>query len=325
MDFNWGQAYSSHYAQAYQQPTSVASTSTSSGQVASAPPPAAGHSSWYQSGHVRCTQKNCSFTGSAKTVETHMMDRHLIYPPGYQKRREWDADPALKGKAIPIQGTTLILDSPDALEAWIAERKRRWPSSARVEEKKRKMDEAAASGQLSAQDLGLFGKKRKRTNDSEPSSRPSRGGRGRSRGRGHVDAGWRGRGRGGAAASQRAVPADAETSSSSSDSDSDPDGEPEISTSKPHPDASLEDEQPLQPIKPLPKRQPFVPKASSAPARPSLLRNLLLPEIRMTVSNLSQAIHFLVENDFLMDVEMKPGEASDKMIQVVDDSQAPTT
>lgn len=45
----------------------------------------------------------------------------------------------------------------------------------------------------------------------------------------------------------------------------------------------------------------------------------------MTVSNLSQAIHFLVENDFLMDVEMKPGEASNKMIQVVNDSQAPTT
>lgn len=44
---------------------------------------------------------------------------------------------------------------------------------------------------------------------------------------------------------------------------------------------------------------------------------LLLPEIRMTVSNLSQAIRFLVDNDFLEDVELKPGQANDKMIEVI--------
>jgi len=37
----------------------------------------------------------------------------------------------------------------------------------------------------------------------------------------------------------------------------------------------------------------------------------------MTVSNLSQAIHFLVENDFLENVELKPGEANEKRIEVV--------
>lgn len=47
---------------------------------------------------------------------------------------------------------------------------------------------------------------------------------------------------------------------------------------------------------------------------------LLLPEIRMTVSNLSQAIHFLVENDFLDNVETKPGEAEDKHIEVIGES-----
>lgn len=36
---------------------------------------------------------------------------------------------------------------------------------------------------------------------------------------------------------------------------------------------------------------------------------LLLPEIRNTVSNLSQAIRFLVDNDFLENVELKPGDA----------------
>lgn len=47
---------------------------------------------------------------------------------------------------------------------------------------------------------------------------------------------------------------------------------------------------------------------------------LLLPEIRVTVSNLSQAIRFLVDNDFLRGVEMKPGEADEKLIEVIGDN-----
>jgi hypothetical protein len=57
-------------------------------------------SSWYQPGDSRCTYKGCQFTGSQQAVETHMMDRHLIYPPGWEKRKkqsDWDADPSLKG------------------------------------------------------------------------------------------------------------------------------------------------------------------------------------------------------------------------------------
>lgn len=46
---------------------------------------------------------------------------------------------------------------------------------------------------------------------------------------------------------------------------------------------------------------------------------LLLPEIRMTVSNLSQAIHFLVDNDFLENVELKPGQATEKLIEVINE------
>lgn len=48
-----------------------------------------------------------------------------------------------------------------------------------------------------------------------------------------------------------------------------------------------------------------------------IFSQLLLPEIRITVSNLSQSIRFLVDNDFLRGVEMKPGEAQQKMIEVV--------
>lgn len=39
----------------------------------------------------------------------------------------------------------------------------------------------------------------------------------------------------------------------------------------------------------------------------------------MTVSNFSQAIHFLVENDFLKNVELKPGDAEAvKPIEVIE-------
>ena len=46
-------------------------------------------------------------------------------------------------------------------------------------------------------------------------------------------------------------------------------------------------------------------------------KQLILPEIRVTVSNLSQAIRFLVDNDFLKGVELKAGEASETPIQVL--------
>ena len=49
---------------------------------------------------------------------------------------------------------------------------------------------------------------------------------------------------------------------------------------------------------------------------------LLLPEIRVTISNLSQAIRFLVDNDFLENVELKPGEANEKRIEVVGEQLA---
>jgi hypothetical protein len=55
---------------------------------------------WYQPGSCRCTYKQCNFTGSQKALEVHMMDRHLIYPRGWndrKKRDDWDADHSLKG------------------------------------------------------------------------------------------------------------------------------------------------------------------------------------------------------------------------------------
>jgi hypothetical protein len=55
---------------------------------------------WHQPGNCRCTHNGCTFVGSAKSLEIHRMDRHLIYPPGWEnrtKKAEWDADPSLRG------------------------------------------------------------------------------------------------------------------------------------------------------------------------------------------------------------------------------------
>lgn len=100
--------YSSHYEQAYMNSiqqgwagnypnlTTYPSPSAFPTQRLGNPQPS---SSWHQSGGSRCTYKNCTFTGSPKAVETHKMDRHLIFPPGWAERKEpgWDADPSLKG------------------------------------------------------------------------------------------------------------------------------------------------------------------------------------------------------------------------------------
>ncbi|KAI0068341.1 hypothetical protein BV25DRAFT_1818736 [Artomyces pyxidatus] len=391
------QQQSPHYAQAYAQyytgqqstPEGYTYSSTYNGPIPgpshSVPAPRATRTHaqpaqvpapWYSPGSSRCSHPGCAFTGSAKAVETHMMDRHLIYPPGWDKRKrrnDWDADPSLKGKPIPIQGTGIRLDTPADIEQWIAERKRRWPTAARVDEKRRKLEEAIARGQMYPGDTALRGTKRRRVEEPEGErGGGQRGGgqRGRGRGRGRgSDRGWgagRGRGRGafhgtpadGGAAQATLispVPMDVppEDSLSSSD-DSDDDGAPEAVSSKPPADlidavgssdseiqppekeppermtdvptpvpsglpAQADPPRPIRrPPPPQPKRQPRNPFGS----RPSLLRNLLQPEIRMTVSNLSQAIHFLVDNNFLENVELKPGQAAEKLIEVVGEQPA---
>lgn len=109
---------SSHYAQACMQYNQVASTSYWPQTTSEGYAPLPGYASqsasteytasipyqaptrWHQPGSIRCSKQGCQFSGSQKAVEVHMMDRHLIYPPGWEKRKQksdWDADPSLKG------------------------------------------------------------------------------------------------------------------------------------------------------------------------------------------------------------------------------------
>ena len=61
-----------------------------------------------------------------------------------------------------IQGTNVALDTPEEIARWLAERRRRWPTDARVAEKKRKLDDAIARGQMHPDDPALRGHKRRR-------------------------------------------------------------------------------------------------------------------------------------------------------------------
>ncbi|KAJ3920686.1 hypothetical protein F5877DRAFT_37536 [Lentinula edodes] len=337
----YSQTYSSHYAQAYMhQYSGMPFTNAQGYTMSSTYDPNAyvnnnqnhfnqANSAWYQAGYERCTYRGCKFTGSAKCVEIHMMDRHLIYPPGWdsRKKKDWDADPSLKGKPILIQGTNLTLDTPDAIDAWVEERKKRWPSSTLIAEKKRKFEQASARGELSVESLGLFSTKKRRVQDPyEGNERNDHARGGRARGRDNTI--------------NRALVLEREVSpqvqiheplkeekdrdGSASDSDS----EPEVLSSKPPPvpekqvnvpqiTSSVPTQSNPKTVAKNPRPQPKKPPPNPFAPRTSLLRNLLLPEIRMTVSNLSQAIRFLVDNDFLDGVELKPGEADAVPIQVV--------
>lgn len=300
--------------------------------------------SWYQPGNNKCSYPGCNFSGPHKALEIHKMDRHLIYPPRWEKRKQksdWDADPSLKGKAIPIQGTTLVLDSLEAVDAWIAERKKRWPTTRRIEEKKLKMDEAIARGQLSPEDSSSHRRKRRKLTGSSVQridhKRDNREDRAlRSIPNARRGPGWHGHKT--SPETHRPIPTPKSTTiPSRSSSEAEPDDDkPEVISSKqeppsvpeplPHnyklnanPSGAAGDSPQIQkPYIHQPRRDPPNPFAS----RPVLLRNLLLPEIRVTISNLSQAIRFLEDNDFLRNVEMKAGEAQDDMIQVINASGA---
>ena len=148
-------------------------------------------------------------------------------------------------KPVPIPGTGLILNTPEAIEGWLAERKKRWPSKQNVENKQRKAREAAERGEIDPSALTMKSRKRPRLDEDSrgPSGSRERGrgrGRGRSRelsGRGQgsyrglPDSGWRGRGQAGSptpldASHQPVNCGNAASSSDDSTSESDSDMDP---------------------------------------------------------------------------------------------------
>jgi hypothetical protein len=203
-------------------------------------------------------------------------------------------------KPIPIQGTNIFLDDPEQLEAWIAERKKRFPTCDRVVDKKRKMEEAIARGQLTEEDIGIRSGKRRRANESSNSSRGNHSHtRGRGSGRGG-QGGNRGRGRGGTNMAPPALPlppkpvaapvASTSTDKTSSDEaidSSDDDDAPEVVTSKKEvqpivpvpedvPEEAPREKEPQAQERKRPAPQPKKPPKNPFASRQSLLRNVCL-------------------------------------------------
>lgn len=273
------------------------------------------------------------------------MDRHLIFPPGYKPPKS--APDGDMGPNMTIPGTGISLNTPDAIAAWIAERKKNWPTAEKIAEKKKRKAEAIERGQLEE-----TRNKRQRIDGQQVVERSQRG-RGRGRGtRGSHRGGGRGFGRangdrelaqpGGQLAlpiptnppqDTNADPEDGDTKSETeSESDIDPSRDIISSKIRPpeHDEAASEAEQvdphpTVDTIKPHKRKIPKQPQLKSYNPlvdRPSFLRKLLQPEIRHTVSSLSQAIRFIVENDMFNGVELKPGDAENVLIKEVQSAKA---
>ena len=206
-----------------------------------------------------------------------------------------------------IQGTTVKLDTPEAIEQWIAERKKRFPTAERVEDKQKKLEEAVVRGQLTFGET-RFPNKRRRFNDSLGGRHPNpSSSRNRIRGRGHSRSrgGLSNDGRLAARPSSVATEVRSETASKdvilhrtfleesaehgrdSTTSDSDSDGAPEIVSSKIQPvleDMQTLSEEPIvqaepKPVRKLAPRQPRRPLHNPFATRPALLHNVCLPAV----------------------------------------------
>ncbi|KAF8898649.1 hypothetical protein BD779DRAFT_1607395 [Infundibulicybe gibba] len=328
-DAHYQPYYSSYYSQAYMQAyAKVENYSPASTNLPINPP-----SNNSRSNDPRLVRNlGCSFTGSQKTVEIHMMDRHLIFPLGWDNRKksDWDADPSLKGKPIPIQGTNIILDSPDVLDAWIAERKKRWPSHAPCRGEKKRMGGSYRSRAVTHWWWAQGQEEKEAGDDNGPSDyNPTGRGGAVAEGRLGTREGWRlGSSRSLAdtgtpplsvSIAQVQPPAPNLESISEASDNEDGNSAPEVISSK-IPQVVSEIHQTNEMINPMKIRarhtrqqQPKKPAPNPFASHPTLLRNVY----SLDISNLSQAIRFLVDNDFLDNVELKPGDANNKSIEVI--------
>ncbi|WWD05564.1 hypothetical protein V865_003644 [Kwoniella europaea PYCC6329] len=209
-----GYSYSSTYAQSQppakrQRPDSNSQTSAviESSGVGPGSGSGSGSGSGIGSGSIgtwrNCSHPGCKFVGPSEKVQIHEEDRHLIFVNGKMPERSEEEErfARRKGPPPPIQGTNITLNTPEEIEKWIAERKAKWPSAKRVQEKEEERTAAIARGEIPAR-----GKRKKMDAASlaEEWGRPVNvdhqfGGERTRRGRGRgidIDRGSRGRGRG---------------------------------------------------------------------------------------------------------------------------------
>jgi hypothetical protein len=230
---------------------------------------------------------------------------------------------------MPVTGTNIFLDSDAAIDAWIEERRKRWPSAQRVEEKQVRRQEALNRGEIVMEELRARPRQRDPHKDKLPPRPPPKE----------------------KVAVPQVKPESRPSDENENDSDASSDGAPEeISSTMSTTPMQNEILPPTAtPVRHLRSRFPSPPQLLQRDRKPAprpipltkqdthaknlLLRNvcmmtlqdfkafthcqLLLPEIRHTVSTISQSIHFMVENAFFEGVELTPGEAERQAIQVI--------
>ena len=191
------------------------------------------------------------------------------------------------------------MNSPEVLDAWIAERKKRFPTSSRIEDKKRKLDDAIARGELNITLQQQHSNKRQKHGhrfDNHGSHPKIQSRTGKKNDRDQVrttDAGWGGRVRVAPTLPSRVI-ATNEASHSSLSTEDDTDCEPEVLSSKVHhaPEIPVvqEDKEEMEtkalaPPQPVVKNntvgrhrssalQPKNPPRNPFASRPTLLRNV---------------------------------------------------
>ena len=286
----------------------------------------------------------CTFAATSELeLMLHRADRHLVYPPGgmdelrrrdpmriaeerehLARQRKGNARAADGPSDSTILGLNIKLDTPELIEEWIRQRKKRFPTAALIEQKHARIrlrELPRSNAQVP----------RAPSSTNEASGDPSfqaAGPPSTSASDASLDAKR-------APANQSHAP---DTSSGSSDSDTDSDSSSESSNSDmdpvrdavsskldpSDPPASEERNSARTPQHPSSKRAStdgetsLRPKRRAVPRRaapnpfevPDLLRQLLEREILQHVDALAQWLDFVLDNNFLASLERHRGEAA---------------
>ncbi|PLW22470.1 hypothetical protein PCANC_08369 [Puccinia coronata f. sp. avenae] len=92
--------------------------------------------------HVKCDYENCQFEALEHILDLHREDRHLIFKPGRSPVSKSKSNPKPDGPLnATIQGLGYALKTQEQIDSWIQERKKKWPSTAVVAQKRAQAEE----------------------------------------------------------------------------------------------------------------------------------------------------------------------------------------
>ncbi|WFD20647.1 hypothetical protein MCAP1_002896 [Malassezia caprae] len=262
----------------------------------------------------------CSFMATSELeLMLHRADRHLVYPPGgidelrrrdpmrvaeererLARQRKGGTRAADGPSDSTILGLNIKLDTPELIEEWIKQRKKRFPTAALIEQKqaRSRLREQPRQGSSARAPSQAASSTAPSATQSSPSHSVS------------------------SSDSDSSTDSSSDSSESDADSSSDSDMDPvrDAVSSKLDPDSphGARPTPALLPAKRAPADGAARPKRRTVPRRaapnpfevPDLLRQLLEREILQHVDALAQWLDFVLDNDFLSCVERHQGEAA---------------